>query len=77
MSATIIPFLKDQSFDPELVQVMGRAFDGAAKNLHDRGQPALVRDIIAKRIIDIAKTGERDPDKICERVLRSFGMELR
>jgi hypothetical protein len=40
---------------------MGEAFDAACADLHDDGQPALVREIIAKRIIEAAKTGERDP----------------
>ena len=54
---------------------MGAAFDKAARALHDKGQPALVREIIAKRIIEISKTGERDPDKICSRALEAFGLE--
>ena len=28
-----------------------------------------------RRIIEIAKKGERDPDKLCERVLSAFGMD--
>ena len=75
MSASIIPFLKDDSFDTEVTSAMGQAYDKARKLLHDRGQPAIVNEIIARRIIEIAKTGERDPDKLCERVLSAFGMD--
>ncbi len=35
--------------------------------LHDKGQPALVQEVIARRIVEIAKTGERDSNRICER----------
>ncbi len=75
MSATIVPFLKDGSFDPETVHAMGDAFDRARKLLHDRGQPSVVQEIIAKRIIEIARTGERDADKMCKRVLTAFGID--
>ena len=54
---------------------MGEAFDKARKLLHDRGQPAMVQEIIAKRIIDIARTGERDPEKMCKQALAAFGIE--
>ena len=32
--------------------------------LRDTGQPALVREIIAKRIIEATKKGERDPARL-------------
>ena len=75
MSATIVPFLKDRSFDPETVHAMGDAFDKARKLLHDRGQPGVVQEIIAKRIIDVARTGERNADRMCKQVLAGFGID--
>ena len=39
---------------------MGEAFDAACEGLQDGGQPDLVREI-AKRIIEAAKKGEREP----------------
>jgi hypothetical protein len=47
---------------------------GASPRPANKGQPEIVQEIIAKRIIDIAETGERDPDKMCERVLLTFGL---
>ena len=70
---TDTPFY-DASFDPETTHIMGRAFERACKDLHDVGQPAMVKDIIAKRIIAIAKTGERDPNQLCERALKALGV---
>ena len=75
MSATIVPFLRDNSFDPETTRVMGRAYDTVRATLHDTGQPAVVEEVIARRIIEIAKTGERDPDTICQRLLTGFGFD--
>ena len=67
-------FFEDTSFDPETTHIMGQAFDCACTALHDFGQPAMVKDIIAKRIIDIAKTGERDPNLLGYRALQAFGL---
>jgi hypothetical protein len=75
LSSAIAPFLKDGSFDPETTRAMGEAFDKARKLLHDRGQPNVVLEIMAKRIIEIAGTGERDPDKMCRQALLAFGID--
>jgi hypothetical protein len=43
---------------------MSEAFEGACKQLDDTGQPELVLEIIAGRIIAAARTGERDPVRL-------------
>jgi hypothetical protein len=59
--ASILPFARSKiDFDDEATRIMGEAFDAASKGLHDTGQAALVREIIAKRIIKAATKGERD-----------------
>jgi hypothetical protein len=74
MTADIVPFLKDRAFDAEATRVMGEAYDKARKMLHDKGQPHVVQEIIAKRIIDIAATGERNPDELARRALQALGL---
>ena len=74
MTIDIKPFLKDRAFDAEATRVMGEAYDKARKMLHDKGQPYTVQEIIAKRIIDIAMTGERDPDELARRALQALGL---
>jgi hypothetical protein len=71
----LVRLLQGQSFDPETIEVMGKAYDKAKRRLHDTGQPALVQEVIARRIIDIAATGERDPDQIARRALEALGVE--
>jgi hypothetical protein len=75
MAVDILPFLKGTSFDPETTRVMGTAYDKARKMLHDKGQPFIVQEVIARNIIAVARAGERDPDKICAQVLVSFGFK--
>ena len=62
----------DIRFDAEATRVMGVAFETAriALGLTDRGDRA--SEILAKRIIELAKAGERNPDLLGEGVLKEF-----
>ena len=74
--ASILPFIRKAGavFDDRVTQIMGEAFDTARVGLHDRGQPAVVQEIIAKRIIEIAATGVRDPEQLALQALGSLGI---
>jgi hypothetical protein len=65
----ITPFLNGHNFDPETKRVMGIAFEMTciALGLTDRGDAT--NGIVAQRIIELAKAGERNPDLLCERAL--------
>jgi hypothetical protein len=69
----IRPYLDGQRFDLEAVRVMGLAFEMAliALRLADRGD--LANEVLAHKIITLAKTGELDPERLCDGVL----LELR
>jgi hypothetical protein len=69
----VVPLFEKTDIDPETVNVLALAYEKARKSLHDKGQPALVQEIIAARIIAAAKTGERDPDRLCETALLALG----
>ncbi len=60
-------------FDPDATAAMSEAYDRACKSMHDWGQPVIIREIIAKRIIQLASMGERDPDQLCDQALKSLG----
>ena len=49
---------------------MSEAFEAALKELDDTGQPKLVLEIIAERIIAAARIGERDPVRLRAAALR-------
>jgi hypothetical protein len=70
-----VPQFSQASSDPRLVGVMGTAYAKACRMLHDKGQPAVVQEVMAGRIIEIVKTGERDPDRICLRVMADLGLQ--
>jgi len=52
---------------------MGAAFDTACKDLHDTGQPPIVYEVIAKRVINAAKNGERDRVRLRNAGLSALG----
>ena len=75
--ASILPFIRNGGivFDDQVTQILGEAFDSACKELHDKGQPSIVYEVIAKRIMDAAKTGERDPVRLRNTGLAAFGFD--
>lgn len=54
---------------------MGEAFDSARKELRDSGQPSIVYEVIARRIIDATRTGERDVTRLRNVGLAAFGRQ--
>jgi hypothetical protein len=62
----------NDAFSPEDVQVLVGAFDDTlrALNLTDRERPLTM--MVAKLIIEFAKEGERDPDRLRDLVMKSL-----
>jgi hypothetical protein len=61
------------AFGPEEIQYVVKAYDDAlsALGLASRDDPAT--RLLAKKIIEIARTGERDPIKIRRRAIEKLG----
>jgi hypothetical protein len=66
---SIHSFVRPGVFDPEALAAIGEAFAAACKALDDTGQPQIVREVIAERIVAAANTGERDPVRLLEAAL--------
>jgi hypothetical protein len=64
--------LNGQRFDPETIRVMALAYELAliSLRLFDRGD--IANDVVASKIIEHAKAGERDPERLCEAVLQQW-----
>jgi hypothetical protein len=58
----ITPFLNGEHFDPETKRIMGVAFEAARSSLRLSDVSDRAVEVIAKKIIELAKTGERNPD---------------
>ena len=62
---------RDTTFDRHAIRTMGVAFDAACAILGPRGRLEAIQKVLAIRIIEVAKTGERAPHRLCERALRA------
>ena len=62
----------DHSFGPEEIAKMSAAFEAALRKLGlvDRNDPAATA--VAKLIIEFAKAGERDPERLCALALQQL-----
>ena len=65
----IVPFLGDGAFDHD----MSMALDDVCKTLNLTGGANAARQIIAERIIELARRGERSPTVLRDRVLHECG----
>ena len=75
MSVLIFPSVELHAVGPETIAAMGEAYEAALNELHDTGQPEIVRDVIAERIVAAAKLGERDPVRLREAGLAGMPAE--
>ena len=65
------PYLEGQRFDAETTRLLGLAFETAIQALHTWGDLDPPREAIAKAIIELAKGGERDPERLCDGALKA------
>lgn len=66
----IDPFLIGDSFDPEHVRAMGVAFENACQSLGLTDTNDRLTTVIAGKIVETARTGERDVVRLYESVMR-------
>lgn len=68
----IYQLLKRGVFEPELIAIMGGVFEDVlqALGLVDRQDP--LTEMVAKKVIELAQTGEHDPDRLKQLTLQAF-----
>jgi hypothetical protein len=57
---------------PEVRRVLGVAFEMVCIALQIEGSDDFVKQAIATKIINLAKSGERNPDILCEQALKDI-----
>ena len=62
------------SFGPDEIEVMKSAYEAALIDVGvtDRDDP--ITDLIAKSIVNVTASGERDPKQVMERALNALGV---
>lgn len=65
----ISPALVDQRFDAEQARAIGIAFKEACRSLRLNETTDALTDMVATRIIEMARAGEADPVRLYEAVM--------
>jgi hypothetical protein len=65
-----MPMRSRGAFGPQSIAEMDEILDAAFEKLQDTGEPEVVRERIAVRIMAAAKLGERDPARLLAAALR-------
>ena len=70
----IYRLITNGSFGPDVIEVMITAYEGALVDLGmiDRDDP--LTELIAKSIVNVTASGERNPETIRERALNALGV---
>jgi hypothetical protein len=66
---SIRQYVNGERFDAETLRIMGLAFEIARAARHIQDRPDGVDKLIAEQIIELAKAGEHDPDRLSEYAL--------
>jgi len=71
---TIYRLIANGSFGPDEIDAMTAAYEGALIDLRlaDRDDP--ITALIAKSIVNVTATGERDPIRIRQRAINALGV---
>ena len=65
----LTPYLKGAVFDPKAIEIMDRAFTAVRDSLQLPAGDDPTAELAARKIIDLARAGERDPERLCALVL--------
>jgi hypothetical protein len=68
--------LREASFGPDDIRRLTAAYEGTLDLLRllDRTDP--VTELIAAKIIQVYRMGERDPPRICARAIKELGIPM-
>ena len=72
---SIRPYLKGAVFDPSAIDTMAIAFEDTCKSLQIAPDAQIVREIIAKQVIELARRGECDPKKLQTEAIKAMNLE--
>jgi hypothetical protein len=71
---SIHKLIANGSFGPKEIEVMSAAYEGALIDLGITNPDDLVTELIAKSIVNVTGTGERNPELIKERAINALGL---
>jgi len=69
MGTAVHPFIKDAVFDAEATHALALAFDDICAQMNLPQTASAAREIVAARVIDLAREGVFDPQVLLARIL--------
>lgn len=68
----LIRLLQNSAFEPDRITIMSAAFAQACRELGLADLQDPMREVVARKIIECAQTGERDQARLCDCALRAL-----
>ncbi len=68
----ITPFLRNQAFDPETVEAMGKAFVTTCEALGLSDRSDAMTNLVAEKIIELAQRGFKNPTALQFAAIKEF-----
>lgn len=65
----VYPLFRHSAFEPETIAAMETAFEAALHELGVASRADPLAETVAKQIIEFVQRGERDPERLRERVV--------
>ena len=70
----IYKLIANGSFGPQEIEIMSAAYESALIDLGITNRDDLVTELIAKSIVNVISTGERNPELVKERAINALGL---
>jgi len=70
----IYKLIANGSFGPQEIEAMSAAYESALFDLDITNRDDLITELIAKSIVNVISTGERNPELIKERAINELGL---
>ena len=68
----LIRLLQNSAFEPDRIELMSAAFQQACRELGLAETEDPLRELVARKIIECAQTGERDQARLCDSALKAI-----
>jgi hypothetical protein len=68
----LTPYLKEAVFDPPAIEAMNAAFVDVCAHLQLAIRDDPFTQVVARKVVEVGGTGERDPKRIAEVVLQAI-----
>jgi hypothetical protein len=73
-AVAIYKLIANGSFGPDEIEVMKAAYETALIEVRVTDRDAPIMELIAKSIVNVTATGERNPKEVMERALNALGV---